>query len=67
MSKKFYIFVVLAETTALCIAYSYFICVTTRYADKMKGEEEEAAKAEAAAAEEEPKMMEAAAEEPAAE
>merc|ERR1712046_172335 len=40
MSKKFYLFVVLAETTALCIAYSYFICVTNRYAQKMKGEEE---------------------------
>ena len=37
MSKKFYLFVVLAETTALCIAYSYFICVTNRYAQNMKG------------------------------
>ena len=37
MSKKFYLFVVLAETTALCIAYSYFICVTNRYATNMKG------------------------------
>merc|ERR1712216_989942 len=43
MSKKFYLFVVLAETTALCIAYSYFICVTNRYAQKMKGKEEEEA------------------------
>merc|ERR1712167_237849 len=43
MSKKFYLFIVLAETTALCIAYSYFICVTNRYADKMKCEEEEEA------------------------
>jgi hypothetical protein len=43
VSKKFYLFIVLAETTALCIAYSYFICVTNRYADKMKGEEEEEA------------------------
>jgi len=41
MSKKFYLFVVLAETTALCIAYSYFICVTNRYAQNMKGKEEE--------------------------
>jgi len=40
MSKKFYLFVVLAETTALCIAYSYFICVTNRYAQKMKGSDE---------------------------
>jgi hypothetical protein len=66
MSKKFYLFIVLAETTALCISYSYFICVTARYADKMKGEEEEAAKTEE---EEEPKkeeMMEAAPEEAAA-
>jgi len=46
MSKKFYLFVVLAETTALCIAYSYFICVTNRYADNMKGKEEEEAKEE---------------------
>jgi hypothetical protein len=46
MSKKFYLFVVLAETTALCIAYSYFICVTTRYTDNMKGKEEEEAKEE---------------------
>jgi len=61
MSKKFYIFVVLAETTALCIAYSYFICVTTRYANKMKGDEEEAAK------EEEPKEEKAAEEMAAAE
>merc|ERR1719198_393632 len=43
MSKKFYLFVVLAETTALCIAYSYFICVTNRYAQNMKGKEEEEA------------------------
>merc|ERR1711907_436849 len=40
MSKKFYLFVVLAETTALCISYSYFICVTNRYAQKMKGSDE---------------------------
>merc|ERR1711988_667168 len=40
MSKKFYLFIVLAETTALCVAYAYFICVTNRYAQKMKGEEE---------------------------
>ena len=40
MSKKFYLFVVLAETTALCVAYSYFICVTNRYAQKMKGADE---------------------------
>jgi hypothetical protein len=40
MSKKFYLFVVLAETTALCIAYSYFICVTNRYTQKMKGADE---------------------------
>merc|ERR1719451_288279 len=40
MSKKFYLFVVLAETTALCIAYAYFICVTNRYAQKMKGADE---------------------------
>merc|ERR1712139_567471 len=46
MSKKFYIFVVLAETTALCIAYSYFICVTNRYAQKMKGADEGEAPAE---------------------
>merc|ERR1712178_660065 len=46
MSKKFYLFVVLAETTALCIAYSYFICVTNRYADNMKGKEEEETKEE---------------------
>ena len=41
MSKKFYLFVVLAETTALCVAYSYFICVTNRYANNMKGNQEE--------------------------
>merc|ERR1712028_11207 len=58
MSKKFYLFVVLAETTALCIAYAYFICVTNRYTQKMKGEEEEAAKAEE---EEKPKEEEMAA------
>ena len=46
MSKKFYLFVVLAETTALCVAYAYFICVTNRYAQKMKGEEEEEKKEE---------------------
>lgn len=46
MSKKFYLFVVLAETTALCIAYAYFICVTKKYADKMKGPEEEEKKEE---------------------
>merc|ERR1712083_331948 len=40
MSKKFYLFVVLAETTALCVSYSYFICVTNRYAQKMKGADE---------------------------
>merc|ERR1712178_101625 len=40
MSKKFYLFVVLAETTALCVAYAYFICVTNRYAQKMKGADE---------------------------
>merc|ERR1719171_2140049 len=51
MSKKFYLFVVLAETTALCIAYSYFICVTNRYADNMKGKEEEEAKEEGMMAE----------------
>ena len=62
MSKKFYLFVVLAETTALCIAYSYFICVTNRYADNMKGKEEEEAKEEMMAAmEEAPKMEEMAA------
>merc|ERR1740130_2413775 len=54
MSKKFYIFVVLAETTALCIAYSYFICVTTRYADNMKGDEEEKAMEEEKAEEKAP-------------
>jgi len=43
MSKKFYLFVVLAETTALCIAYSYFICVTNRYTQKMKGSDEDEA------------------------
>merc|ERR1711865_827872 len=54
MSKKFYLFVVLAETTALCIAYSYFICVTNRYTQNMKGkeEEEEAEKMEEMMAEE---------------
>ena len=57
MSKKFYLFVVLAETTALCISYSYFICVTNRYAQKMKGSDEEEAK-------EGEEMMMAAAEEP---
>ena len=46
MSKKFYLFVVLAETTALCVAYSYFICVTNRYADNMKGTPDEGEKAE---------------------
>ena len=40
MSKKFYLFVVLAETTALCVSFSYFICVTNRYAQKMKGADE---------------------------
>lgn len=59
MSKKFYLFVVLAETTALCIAYSYFICVTNRYADNMKGKDEEEAKEEMmAAAEEKPAAAE---------
>merc|ERR1711865_64274 len=58
MSKKFYLFVVLAETTALCIAYSYFICVTNRYTQNMKGKEEE---------EEAEKMEEMMAEEKAAE
>jgi len=56
MSKKFYLFVVLAETTALCVAYAYFICVTNRYAQKMKGEEEEEKKEEAE--EEKPKEEE---------
>merc|ERR1711937_337179 len=46
MSKKFYLFVVLAETTALCVSYSYFICVTNRYAQKMKGADEGEAPAE---------------------
>jgi len=55
MSKKFYLFVVLAETTALCVAYSYFICVTNRYAQKMKGADEGEAPAEE---EEKPKDME---------
>ena len=48
MSKKFYLFVVLAETTALCIAYSYFICVTNRYADNMKGKPDDETKEEPA-------------------
>ena len=39
-SKKFYLFVVLAETAALCSAYAYFICVTNRYTDNMKGKNE---------------------------
>lgn len=39
-SKKFYLFVVLAETAALCAAYAYFICVTNRYTDNMKGKNE---------------------------
>merc|ERR1740138_600655 len=59
--KKFYLFVVLAETTALCISYSYFICVTNRYTQKMKGSDEAEAKEEEmmmAAAEEPPKEME---------
>jgi hypothetical protein len=56
MSKKFYLFVVLAETTALCVAYAYFICVTNRYAQKMKGDEEEEKKEEAE--EEKPKEEE---------
>jgi len=60
MSKKFYLFVVLAETTALCIAYSYFICVTNRYAQKMKGAEDAEAAA-AAPVEDEKKEDEAAA------
>jgi len=51
MSKKFYLFIVLAETTALCVSYAYFICVTNRYADKMKGQDAE--DAAAAAVEEE--------------
>ena len=61
MSKKFYLFIVLAETTALCVAYAYFICVTNRYADKMKGQDAEDAKAEemeAAKADDEAKPME---------
>jgi hypothetical protein len=61
MSKKFYLFVVLAETTALCVAYAYFICVTSRYANKMKGEEEEEEKKEEAE-EEKPKEEEMAGE-----
>merc|ERR1712178_630190 len=55
MSKKFYLFIVLVETTALCIAYSYFICVTARYQNKMKGDEEGDKKDDAAA---DDKMME---------
>lgn len=39
-SKKFYLFVVLAETAIICTAYAYFICVTNRYADNMKGKNE---------------------------
>jgi hypothetical protein len=39
-SKKFYLFVVLAETAAICVAYAYFICVTNRYTDNMKGKNE---------------------------
>jgi hypothetical protein len=64
MSKKFYLFIVLAETTALCIAYSYFICVTARYQNKMKGDEEE--KKDEAAADDKMEGEEKAAEEPAA-
>tara|TARA_B110000902_G_scaffold221362_1_gene256901 strand:+ start:61 stop:792 length:732 start_codon:yes stop_codon:yes gene_type:complete len=60
MSKKFYLFVVLAETTALCVAYSYFICVTNRYTQKMKGAEDAEAAA-AAPVEDEKKEDEAAA------
>merc|ERR1712086_311684 len=69
MSKKFYLFIVLAETTALCISYAYFICVTNRYADKMKGQDAEDAAA-AAVEDEKPAAEEekpADAEEPAAE
>merc|ERR1711904_603610 len=58
MSKKFYPFVVLAETTALCVAYSYFICVTNRYAQKMKGADEGEAPAEEEKKEDEAKDME---------
>merc|ERR1712046_82346 len=54
MSKKFYLFVVLAETTALCVSYSYFICVTNRYAQKMKGADEGETPAEDEKKEEEP-------------
>jgi hypothetical protein len=39
-SKKFYLFVVLAETAALCSAYAYFLCVCNRYTDNMKGKNE---------------------------
>jgi hypothetical protein len=46
MSKKFYLFVVLAETTAFCIFYAYGICVTARYQNNMKGDEEEEEKKE---------------------
>jgi hypothetical protein len=62
MSKKFYLFIVLAETTALCVSYAYFICVTNRYADKMKGQDAEDA---AAAAVEEEKPAAAEEEKPA--
>ena len=58
MSKKFYLFVVLAETTALCIAYSYFICVTNRYADNMKGTPDDATPEEEKPAAEEEKPAE---------
>ena len=57
MSKKFYLFVVLAETTALCIAYSYFICVTNRYAENMKGKQDEPTPEEPAAEEKAPEDM----------
>jgi hypothetical protein len=39
-SKKFYLFEVLTETAIICVAFAYFICVTNRYTDNMKGKNE---------------------------
>ena len=38
VTKKYYIFQVLAETAIICALFSYFICVTNRYTRNMKGD-----------------------------
>jgi len=40
-SKKNFLFILLAETAIVVIAYAYFICVTKAYMDAKHGPEEE--------------------------